>query len=61
VQRGRKKTNQQWVWIVMDAKTRQIIALHVSNCSHKSAEQLWARIPQVYRQHTTFYTDQYVV
>jgi IS1 family transposase len=45
----------------MDAKTRQIIAFHVGDRSHKSAEHLWAKIPQAYRQHATFYTDQYVV
>ena len=45
----------------MDAKTRQIIALHVGDRSHKSAEQLWGKIPQAYRQYATFYTDQYVV
>jgi insertion element IS1 protein InsB len=56
-----KKANKQWVWIAMDAKTRQIIAFHVGDRSHKSAEQLWAKIPQAYRQHATFYTDQYVV
>src|SRR3989442_9290304 len=53
--------NKQWVWIAMDAKTRQIIAFHVGDRSHKSAEQLWAKIPHAYRQHATFYTDQYVV
>ena len=56
-----KKANKQWVWIAMDAKTRQIIAFHVGDRSHKSAEQLWAKIPQAYRHHATFYTDQYVV
>ena len=56
-----KKANKQWVWITMDAKTRQILALHVGDRSHKSAEHLWAKIPQAYRQHATFYTDQYVV
>ena len=45
----------------MDAQTRQIIAFHVGDRSHKSAAQLWAKIPQAYRQHATFYTDQYVV
>src|ERR1051326_1083810 len=45
----------------MDAKSRQIIAFHVGDRSHKSAEQLWAKIPPTYRQHATFYTDQYVV
>jgi insertion element IS1 protein InsB len=56
-----KKANKQWVWIAMDAKTRQIIAFHVGDRSHKSAEHLWAKIPQAYRHHATFYTDQYVV
>jgi insertion element IS1 protein InsB len=56
-----KKANQQWVWIAMDAKTRQIIAFHVGDRSHTSAEHLWATIPQAYRQHATFYTDQYGV
>src|SRR5262245_32892373 len=56
-----KKANKQWVWIAMDAKTHQIIAFHVGDRSHTSAEHLWAKIPQAYRQHATFYTDQYVV
>jgi IS1 family transposase len=56
-----KKANKQWIWIAMDAKTRQVIAFHVGDRSRKSAKQLWANIPQAYRQHTTFYTDQYVV
>src|SRR5215831_14151222 len=39
-----KKANQPWVWIAMDAKTRQIIAFHVGDRSHTSADQLWAKI-----------------
>ena len=56
-----QKANKQWIWIAMDAKTRQIMAFHVGDRSHKSAEHLWAKIPQAHRQHATFYTDQYVV
>jgi insertion element IS1 protein InsB len=56
-----KKATKQWLWIAMDAKTRQVIAFHVSDRSRKSAQRLWAKIPQAYRQHATFYTDQYVV
>jgi IS1 family transposase len=56
-----KKAHKQWVWIAMDATTRQIITFHVGDRSHTSAEHLWAKIPQAYRQHATFYTDQYVV
>ncbi len=56
-----KKANKQWVWIAMDAKTHQVIAFHTGERSRKSAKQLWAKIPAVYRQHATFYTDQYIV
>jgi insertion element IS1 protein InsB len=45
----------------MDVKSRQIIAFHVGDRSHKSARQLWSKIPKVYRQNATFSTDQYVV
>jgi IS1 family transposase len=56
-----KKANKQWIWIAMDAKTRQVMAFHVGDRSRKGAKRLWAKIPQAYRQHATFYTDQYVV
>ena len=56
-----KKANKQWIWIAMDATTRQVIAFHVGDRSRRSAKRLWAKIPQAYRQHATFYTDQYVV
>lgn len=55
------KDNKQWIWLAMDANTRQIIAFHVGDRSRKSFKKLWTRIPQAYRQHATFYTDQYVV
>jgi insertion element IS1 protein InsB len=56
-----KKANKQWIWIAMDATTRQVMAFHVGDRSRKSAKRLWAKIPHAYRQHATFYTDQYVV
>jgi insertion element IS1 protein InsB len=56
-----KKANKQWIWIAMDAKTRQVIAFHVGDRSRRSAKRLWAKVPATYRQHATFYTDQYVV
>jgi insertion element IS1 protein InsB len=37
-----KKGHKQWIWIAMDAKTRQIIAFHVGDRSRESGEQLWA-------------------
>jgi insertion element IS1 protein InsB len=59
--RVHKKANRQWIWLAMDAETRQVLAFHVGDRSRKSAKQLWARIPQAYRQHARFYTDQYAV
>jgi len=56
-----KKANKQWVWIAMDKQTRQIIAFHVGDRSHASAQQLWANLPAVYREQATFSTDQYAV
>jgi insertion element IS1 protein InsB len=56
-----KKANRQWVWIAMEATTRQVIAFHVGDRSQASAEQLWANLPAVYREQAMFYTDQYAV
>jgi insertion element IS1 protein InsB len=56
-----KQANKQWIWIAMDATSRQVIAFHVGDRSRRSAQRLWAKIPPAYRQHATFYTDQYVV
>jgi insertion element IS1 protein InsB len=56
-----QKAHKQWIWIAMDATSRQIIAFHVGDRSRQSAKRLWAKMPHAYRQHATFYTDQYVV
>ena len=56
-----KRANKQWIWLAMDATTRQILASHVGDRSRESAKALWASIPKVYRDHATFHTDQYAV
>ncbi len=56
-----KKEHKQWIWLAMDATTRQIIAFHVGDRSRESAKALWAAIPAVYQDHATFHTDQYDV
>jgi insertion element IS1 protein InsB len=56
-----KKANKQWIWIAMDATTRQIIAFHVGDRSRTSGQALWASIPLAYREQATFHTDQYEV
>src|SRR5712691_6686540 len=53
------KANRQWIWIAMDADTRQIIAFNVGDRSRQSAEALWGKIPTGYQEQATFYTDCY--
>jgi IS1 family transposase len=52
-----RKENKQWIWIAMDAKSRQIIAFYVGDRSRESAKKLWELIPKDYREKATFYTD----
>jgi insertion element IS1 protein InsB len=51
------KRNKQWIWIALDVATKQVIAFYVGDRSASSARELWRCIPQVYRDHATFYTD----
>ena len=56
-----KKANRHWVWIALEATTRQVIAFYVGDRSQESAEHLWANLPATYRKQAMFYTDQYTV
>jgi IS1 family transposase len=53
-----KKANTQWIWIAMDAKTRQIMAFYVGDRHRDSTKSLWAKIPLVYCEQATCHTDQ---
>jgi IS1 family transposase len=55
----KQKANRPWIWIAMDATTRQIIAFHVGDCRREGAQALWAEIPAVYREQATLPTDPY--
>ncbi len=54
-----KKKHKQWLWLAMDAGSRQVIAFHVGDRSRRSARKLWKKIPDMYREQATFYTDAY--
>jgi insertion element IS1 protein InsB len=51
------KGNQQWVWLALDAETREIVGVHIGDRSAASAQALWDSIPPVYRQCVVIYTD----
>jgi insertion element IS1 protein InsB len=61
-----RKGNKQWIWLALDANTREIIGCHIGvgaslgespYRSRESAKALWKSIPAAYRQCATVYTD----
>ena len=50
---GNKK-NDQWLWVVMHAETRQILAFHVGNRTKASGEVLMAKLPIDLKKKHTF-------
>ncbi len=56
-----KQANQQWIWMAMDAKTRQVMAFHMGDRSRERGAQLWAKIPEVDQHQATFCTALYEV
>ncbi|MGF1601163.1 MAG: IS1 family transposase [Thermosynechococcaceae cyanobacterium] len=51
------KGNKQWVWLALDANTREVIGCHIGDRSRESAQALWQSLPSVYRQCAMVYTD----
>lgn len=51
------KGNQQWVWLALDAETREIVGVQIGARDTASARSLWNSMPAVYRQCAVIYTD----
>lgn len=51
------KGNKQWVWLALDADTREIVGVYIGARDEAAAQQLWASLPSVYRQCAVAYTD----
>ncbi len=51
------KANKQWIWLAIDATTREIVGVYIGDRSSQSAKQLWLSLPPVYRQCAVCYTD----
>ena len=51
------KKNKQWVWLALDADTREIVGVHMGARDETAARQLWHSLPPVYRQCAFAYTD----
>ena len=49
--------NKQWIWLAIDAHSREIIGVVIGDRSGQSAKKLWQSLPAVYRQCAVCYTD----
>jgi len=52
-----RRENKRWVWLVLERRTRQIIALHIGDRSQVSAVRLWKRVPPVIKAQALVLTD----
>ncbi len=51
------KGNKQWVWLALDAHSREIVSCYIGSRGQESAPGLWQSLPGVYRQCAMIYTD----
>ena len=51
-----KKEEPQWVWIVLERKTRQVVCFHVGDRSKESAKKVWDKL-QAQGVLGLYYTD----
>ena len=42
------KGNKQWVWLALDADTREIVGVYIGARDEASARKLWASLPPLY-------------
>ncbi len=52
------KDQEQWIWLAIERKTRQVVGYWVGDHSQESAWGLYWSIPKHVRQQACFYTDQ---
>jgi len=52
-----KRANKRWVWLVLERRTRQIIALYIGDRSQDSAVRLWAKVPPAIKAQALVLTD----
>jgi IS1 family transposase len=53
----RNKDNKQWIWLAIDASTKEIVGVYIGKREQAGAQGLWDSLPPVYRQCAVSYTD----
>jgi IS1 family transposase len=51
------KKQKVWIWLALDAVTREVVGMVMGNRSAQFAQKLWESLPGVYRQCAICYTD----
>ena len=46
-----------WIWVALDAETRQVVAMMAGDRTDFTARCLWESVPAEYRDGATIYTD----
>ncbi len=52
-----KRENKRWIWLILERRTRQIIAVHIGDRSQDSALALWAKVPLAIKAQALVLTD----
>ena len=52
-----KRSDKRWIWLILERRTRQIIALHIGDRSQSSAQALWAQVPPPIKAKALVLTD----
>jgi insertion element IS1 protein InsB len=45
-----------WIWVALDAETRQVVAMVAGDRSEDTARRLWETLPDEYRSGATVYS-----
>lgn len=51
------KRNQQWLWLVMHSRTRQVVAMQVGPRNKATAEKLFFKLPEPLKKKALCHTD----
>ena len=51
------KRDVWWVWVALDADTRQVVGMVAGDRTEATARRLWAAVPAEYRDGAVVYTD----
>jgi IS1 family transposase len=52
-----RRANKRWIWLVLERRTRQIMALHIGDRSQDSALAVWAKMPLAVKAQALVLTD----